>query len=361
MSKRDTACLITYLQSYGGEHMKKSITAIIMVFALLMSFAACQRLPEDTEGFVVESKAYYVDGEGVTRNVESETDEKGKTVYYYIDGNGNKVTVKKKEVVVESTKIRETEKESFSLTPEEQSFFDIYNNPEAFDQLIDSSMTVPELDLSDEAISEEKFEEIEVELDNSGKPVHENVEKTFEEILSGKKFTVDVVFKGIVNGTETTIPMKASRDGEKLYIETAIPVEGQGSLKCNIIMRDNQCYFVLPAMRAYMAAPVESMGEIFTEDFFATAEQDSQSKYVSSAEVELEGKTYICDIYESNGTVTKEYYLNGDLKRLEVINGEDITITQFNEVSDKVDKSVFKVPTHYMDISRMMSMSEVVA
>ncbi len=341
--------------------MKKSVTAIILVFALLVSFAACQRLPEDTEGFVVESKAYYVDDEGVTRNVESETDEKGKTVYYYIDADGNKVTVKKKEVVVESTKIRETEKESFSLTPEEQSFFDIYNNPEALDQLIDSSMTTPELDLSDDAISEDKFEKIEVELDGNGKPVHENVEKTFEEILSGKKFTVDVVFKGIVNGTETTIPMKASRDGDKLYIETAIPVEGQGSLKCNIIMRDNQCYFVLPAMRAYMAAPVESMGEIFTEDFFATAEQDTQSKYVSSAEVELEGKTYICDIYESNGSVTKEYYLDGDLKRLEVINGEDITITQFNEVSDKVDSSVFKVPTYYMDMSRLMSMSDVTA
>lgn len=362
MSKRDTACLKINLQSYGGEHMKKSVTAIIMVFALLVSFAACQRLPEDTEGFVVESKAYYVDGEGVTRNVESETDEKGKTVYYYMDANGNKVTLKKKDVVVESTKIRETEKESFSLTPEEQSFFDIYNNPEAFDQLIDSSMTVPELDLSDEAISEEKFEEIEVELDSSGKPVHENVEKTYEEIMKGNEFTVDVVFKGIVNGTTTTVPMKASRDGDKVYIETAIPVEGQGSLKCNIIMRDGKCYFVLPAMRAYMAAPVESMDEIFTEDFFATSEQDTRGNYVSSAEVVLEGKTYICDIYESNGATSKEYYLDGNLKRVEVINGEDdITIIQFNEVSEKVDKSVFKVPTHYMDMSRLMNMSDVAA
>ncbi len=340
--------------------MKKSITAIIMVFALLMSFASCKRLPEDTEGFVVESKAYYVDSEGVTRNVENEVDEKGKTVYYYIDDNGNKVTLKKKDVVVESTKIRE-EKESFSLTPEEQSFFDIYNNPEAFDQLIDSSVTAPELDLSDDAISEENFEKIEVELDNSGKPVHEDVEKTYEEILQGDKFTVDVVFKGIVNGTETTVPMKASRDGNKVYIETAIPVEGQGSLKCNIIMRDDKCYFVLPAMRAYMAAPAESMGEIFTEDFFATAEQETQGKYVSSAEVVLEGKTYICDIYEADGVTSKEYYLDGNLKRVEVINGEDITIMQFNEVSDKVDKSLFKVPKNYMDMSRFMNMSDVAA
>ncbi len=341
--------------------MKKSVVAIILVFAVLMGFASCKRLPEDTEGFVIESKAYYVDAEGVTRNVQSEVGENGKTVYYYIDSNGNKVTVKKKEVVVESTKIRETEKESLSLTPEEQSFFDIYNNPEAFDQLIDSSMTVPELEISDEVISEDNFEKIEVELDGNGKPVHDDVEKTYEEIMKGDKFTLDVVFKGIVNGVETTVPMKAVRDGDKVYIETALPVEEQGSLKCNIIMRDGKCYFVIPGMRAYMAAPVESVGEIFTEDFFATAEAESQGKYVSSAEVEIDGKTYVCDIYEADGVTSKEYYLDGNLKRVEVIDGEDITIMQFNEVSEKVDSSVFKLPTNYMDMSRFMNISDVTA
>lgn len=342
--------------------MKKSVIAVVLVFAMLMGFAACKRLPEDTKGFVVESQAYYVDDEGVTRNIQSEVGENGDAVFYYLDENGNKIVVKEKDVVVETTKIKDTTSESVSLTPEEQSFLDTYSNPDALDQLIDSSMTVPELDLSDEAISEEKFEKIEVELDNSGKPVHENVEKTYEKIMKGDKFTLDVVFKGIVGGTTTTIPMKASRDGDKVYIETAFPVEGQGSLKCNIIIRDNKCYFVLPAMRAYMAAPAESMGEIFTEDFFATSEQETQGNYVSSAEVELEGKTYICDIYESNGSTSKEYYLDGNLKRVEFINDEDdITIIQFNEVSENVDKSVFKVPTHYLDVSRMMNIADAAA
>lgn len=329
---------------------------------MLTGLAACKRLPADTEGFVIESKAYYVDSEGVTRNVQSEVDENGDTVYYYIDGNGNRVTVKKKEIVVESTKVaKDTSSESVSLTPEEQSFLDIYNDPEAFENLIDSSMTAPELDISNDPISDENFEEIEVELDSSGKPVHGDVEKTYEEIMKGEKFTIDVVFKGIVNGVETTVPMKASRDGDKVYIETAIPVEEQGSLKCNIIMRDGQCYFVIPGMRAYMAAPVESVGEMFNSDLVTGTEEEMQGNYVSSAEVEIDGKTYICDIYEADGVTSKEYYLDGDLKRLEIIEGENITIMQFNEVSDKVDSSVFKVPTNYMDMSKFMNISDVAA
>lgn len=341
--------------------MKKSVIAIILVFAVLMGFASCKRLPEDTEGFVIESKAYYVDSEGVTRNVQSEVDENGDTVYYYIDGNGNRVTVKKKDVVVESTKIRETTEESLSLTPEEQSFFDIYNDPEAFDKLIDSSMTVPELDISDEVISEDNFDKIEVDLDSSGKPVHGDVEKTYEEILKSEKFTIDLVFKGIVNGVETTVPMKAVRDGDKVYIETALPVEEQGSLKCNIIMRDGKCYFIIPGMRAYMSAPAESLGEMFNSDLITGSEEEIQGDYVSSAEVEIDGKTYVCDIYEGNGATSKEYYLDGVLKRVEVIEGENISIVQFNEVSDKVDSSLFKVPTNYMDMSRFMNISDVTA
>lgn len=342
--------------------MKKSIIAVILVFAMLMGFAACKRLPADTEGFVVESKAYYVDSEGVTRNVQSEVDENGDTVYYYIDENGNRVTVKKKDVVVESTKVaKDTTAESVSLTPEEQSFLETYNDPEAFENLIDSSMTTPELDLSSDPISEDNFSEIKVELDSSGKPVHSDVEKTFEELLKSDKFTIDVVFKGIVNGVETTVPMKASRDGDMVYVETAIPVEEQGSLKCNIIMRDGQCYFIIPGMRAYIAAPVESIGEVFNSDLITGTDEEIEGNYVSSAEVELDGKTYICDIYETDGVTTKEYYLNGELKRIEVIEGENISIIQYNEVSNKVDSSVFKVPSNYIDMSKFMNSSDITA
>ena len=79
--------------------MKKNVTAILLVFALLAGFASCRKL-EDSEGFVIESKAYIVDSEGVTRDVQSIINDDGKTEYFYYDADGNKVPVKKKEVVV---------------------------------------------------------------------------------------------------------------------------------------------------------------------------------------------------------------------------------------------------------------------
>ena len=59
--------------------MKKNVTAILLVFALLAGFASCRKL-EDSEGFVIESKAYIVDSEGVTRDVQSIINDDGKTM-----------------------------------------------------------------------------------------------------------------------------------------------------------------------------------------------------------------------------------------------------------------------------------------
>ena len=51
--------------------MKRNIIALILVFSLLMSFAACRKL-EDTDAFVVESKVYVVDEHGVEQKVETD-------------------------------------------------------------------------------------------------------------------------------------------------------------------------------------------------------------------------------------------------------------------------------------------------
>ena len=117
--------------------MKRNIIAIGLVFAVLMSFASCKKLPQDNE-FVVESQYYVVDDQGVKHELKTEpvtdpaddafiyidgdsennqdsiggenkvtnkkpdkTKKPGKTevIYYYEDSNGNKVTVKHEDVV----------------------------------------------------------------------------------------------------------------------------------------------------------------------------------------------------------------------------------------------------------------------
>lgn len=374
--------------------MKRNIIAIGMVFAVLMSFASCKKLPQDNE-FVVESQYYVVDDQGVKHELKTEpvldsayddfiyidgdsentqdsiggenkvtnkkpdkTKKPGKTevIYYYEDSNGNKVTVKHEDVVVETTKVRKTTTQAVSfdqeLTPEEESFLNTFNDPEVFENLVDESLTVPELEISDQLIPEDNFEKIEVEVDNQGNPNHEDIEKRYTDILESGKFTIDMVIKSNTNGEETIVPMHVVRDGEKMYFETAMPVEGEGSMKMAFLLRDKTCYLIVPGMRAYMTMPADEIGKIFDTEM---VKNDVQANYISSNEVEYNGKKYICDIYESEGSTIKYYYADNEIKRMEATDPEGgTTIMEFNGVSDKVDSSKFKVPSGYIDMTKFM-------
>ena len=335
--------------------MKRNIIAICLIFALLTSFAACKKLPQDNE-FVIESQVYVVDDAGVTHNVQTEYDENGKQNYYYIDGTGNKVVVENKDVVVESTKVRKTTavNESIQLTPEEQSFLEIYNDPNAFEKLVDENLTEPELEI-EEVIPEENFEEIKVEVDRDGNPKHDDIKIRYTDIVKGEKYTMDMVLRTTSNGETMTIPMKVVRNGDKMYFETAMPVDNQGSMKMAFLLRDETCYFIVPGMRAYMQMPAEGMDEMFNTDFTSSFDSDSQATYISSSEVEYNGNKYLCDVYESEGSTVKYYYTDKEFKRMEATDPDgNVTIMEFNEISEKVDSSKFKVPSGYIDMTKLM-------
>ena len=341
--------------------MKRNIIAVALVFAVLMSFAACKKLPQDSE-FVYESQVYVVDDEGVTHNLKTEYNENGEEVYYYEDYNGNKVTVANKDVVVKTTKVRKTTAPAasdgnYELTPEEQSFLNVFNDPDAFENLADETLTQPELEISDELIPEEDFKEIEVEIDKDGNPKHKDVEKRFTDIIEGGKFTFDLVIKSVTPEDEVVIPMRLIRDGNKMYYEVAAPVSEQGSVKMALLFRDNTCYMIIPSMRAYMKSPVEDMDQILDVDIndLVGSETEDKSTYISSNEVEINGKKYICDIYESDETTVKYYYSDKEIKRIEMVSPDGKTeIVEFNEVSDKVDSSKLKVPSGYFDMTNLM-------
>ena len=331
--------------------MKKNVTAILLVFALLAGFASCRKL-EDSEGFVIESKAYIVDSEGVTRDVQSIINDDGKTEYFYYDADGNKVPVKKKEVVVETNKVSVASSgESGTLSPEAQSFFDAYNDPEKFEELLDTDVTQPELVISDEVIPENTFKEIKVELGSDGKPIHTNIEKNYNDIVNSHKFTMDFVVKETMDGEEMTLPIVAIRDGENLYFETQMPVEGKGSMKFNFIITNGKCYIVIPAMRAYAEVPKEYVQEIIPSEIVT---DDVEMEYVKSGEVVFEGKKYICDVYKSGNDTVKYYFADNELKRIETISGDNTSILEIKELSTKADSSKFKIPSNYFDMTKFL-------
>ncbi len=344
--------------------MKRNIIAIGLVFAVLMSFASCKKLPQDSE-FVYESQVYVVDDEGVTHELKTEpagninggNNGDKDVVYYYEDSNGNKVTVKHKDVIVATTKVRKTTTQApvsgeQALTPEEESFLNTFNDPDAFENLVDESLTVPELEISDQLIPEDNFEKIEVEVDVNGNPKHEDIEKRYTDILESGKFTIDMVIKSQNNGEETIVPMHVVRDGDKMYFETAMPIDGEGSMRMAFLVRDKKCYLIVPGMRAYMTMPAEELGNIFDTEML---EKDTEANYISSNEVEYNGKKYICDVYESEGSTVKYYYSKNEIKRMEATDPEgNTTIMEFNTVSDKTDSSKLRVPSGYIDMTKFI-------
>lgn len=321
----------------------KNTVSIILVFALLLSFAACRKI--DKGSVTIETKPYIVDGEGVTRDIFNSD-----SGYFYFDEDGNMIEVDSNDVVVATNKVVMTE--STTLTPEAQSFIDSFGDVDSIEDMMQADAVVPDLD-NDEIIPEDSFDDIEVDVDNEGNPVHDDVALSYTDIISNDTFTMESNIQVITNGEKNVLPMNIMRNGNDLYFETALPLkEGYGSTKVNMLFLKDTCYIIIPSMRAYLSIPKETAGEMIPSDAFDI--EGIEGDYVGSGTVEYGGKTYVCDVYETDGATTKYYYVDGQLSRVETVNGEDSSIIEFKKLTTEVDKSKFAVPRNYIDMSTVL-------
>ena len=229
--------------------------------------------------------------------------------------------------------------------------FDVFNDPEKFEELVEEDITEPKLEMSDGIISDDKFNKIDADIGSDGKPVRDEARNKYMEIVEGDTFTMDMVIKSNTNGEEMSIPVVAVRDGDNLFIETAMPVDGsKGAMKLQFLILNGKAYAIIPQMKAYMEVPKETIDEMAFGDIVNEETQDD-SKYVETGEVKINGKTYICDVYKDGDTTIKYYFLDGELKRMETINGEDTAIMEINSLSDKADKSKLALPKGYLDLA----------
>lgn len=291
----------------------KKIFAIIFAVAMTASFTACKALPEGS--FEAAS----------TTNIFPAVDSNGETV-----------------------------------SPELEDFLNSFDSTDPaqfeqqFEQMLEEEIEVPEMEFGEELIDDSNSNKVEVDLNDEGRPDHSDLELNFSEIMANEKFTIDVVFMSKTADAETKLPIVAMRDGEQLYIETVMPVEGKGSMRLNmLITKDGKAYFIFPAMKAYMPMPGESVEGIFDVDY-VTEDTAASGTYVESREVVVDGKKYTCDVYEDGENVIKYYYDNKELKRIETVSGENVIIMEINEISKKSDKSKFKLPK-YFDLSTVMN------
>ncbi len=111
-----------------------------------------------------------------------------------------------------------------------------------------------------------------------------------------------------------------------------------------IIMDGNNLYLLLPAIKWYVKMSTDDIGLESMDDMMSNL-ASTEDKYVGSTKVTVNGTEYTCEEYKnSDGRITKYYFdKNNNWKRIEGINGDEVTIMEIDSFSGKVDDSVFSL------------------
>lgn len=299
--------------------MKKSIIAILLVLSMVVGLTACTLRKSDAER-----------GEDVT---EPQT--------------------------VDPDSFNALFGEDFTFSDEEASVLAEKGiNVEDFTNMIENDSEEVTLSIGNAPI-EGTEKEIKVELDENGNPVSQKSEKNWKEIFNSGTYTMDLTLQ---SEDGTVIPMTyTSKDNSKFLITTKIPVSETQSIKASFLSDGTNFYMMIPAMKMYL-----NCGEAMVEDMIPSTDALKEDcTYVSTTEVTYNGVTYLCEHYTSaENTEMKYYYLNGDIKRLEITettgtssSGEvttSTTIIEINSMSATVKDSDFKLPSGYIDMTALM-------
>lgn len=150
------------------------------------------------------------------------------------------------------------------------------------------------------------------------------------------KFTLKAKIKA--SSGENT-PVTCVTNGKKF----AYDMTKNGS-QIRIIMDGNNLYLLLPAIKCYVKMSTDDIGLESMDDMMSNL-ASTEDKYVGSTKVAVNGTEYTCEEYKnSDGRITKYYFdKNNNWKRIEGINGDEVTIMEIDSFSGKVDDSVFSL------------------
>lgn len=121
-----------------------------------------------------------------------------------------------------------------------------------------------------------------------------------------------------------------------------------------IIMDGNNLYLLLPSLKWYVKMSTDDIGLESMDDMMSNL-ANSEDKYVGSTKVTVNGTEYTCEEYKnSDGRITKYYFdKNNNWKRIEGIDGDEVTIMEIDSFSGKVDDSVFSLKG-YTDMTALV-------
>lgn len=161
--------------------------------------------------------------------------------------------------------------------------------------------------------------------------------------LKSGKFTLKMKMK-TSSGVDN--PVSLVFNGKKFAADITL-----NDMQVRAIFDNDNVYMVLPALKVYFKTSSDEAGNIGD----LTNITDSNATYVGSTKVTVNGTEYTCEEYKSDDDSVVKYYFSSkkEWKRMEIINGEDVSIFEIESLSDKVDESVFSLKG-YTDMTALV-------
>ena len=149
--------------------------------------------------------------------------------------------------------------------------------------------------------------------------------------IKTKKFTMTMV----VLGQDAEIPTTVTMDGDNFG--AALSLSG---MDAKILAMDGKTYMAFTYMTAKLY--METADDSYDMSGILNPTGDEEVEYVKTTTVEENGKTYTCEEYKSDtGIVTKYYFLGNQWVRQEVIDGDQVSISEIRDFKNTADKSIF--------------------
>lgn len=161
--------------------------------------------------------------------------------------------------------------------------------------------------------------------------------------LKSGKFTLKMKMK-TSSGVDN--PVSLVFNGKKFAADITL-----NDMQVRAIFDNDNVYMVFPALKVYIKTSSDEAGNIGD----LTNITDSNATYVGSTKVTVNGTEYTCEEYKSDDDSVVKYYFSSkkEWKRMEIINGEDVSIFEIESLSDKVDESVFSLKG-YTDMTALV-------
>lgn len=182
----------------------------------------------------------------------------------------------------------------------------------------------------------------------------------------------DALLDKLENATEVSVTMRAGET--KLFgvmpatITNTFAVKGNnicyeynaGIIKARIVANDDGIYGYMPTLPFfYVKMDVNPLkgANVWSMVLGAADLTQTLTRYLKSYEETVDGTKYYVEEYDDREFVTsKFYYIGDDLKMLVVTDSStgSVQYTYFDDISFKVDDSMFEVPATAFDLSPIL-------